>query len=147
MPFLTDRVVGLEIGADDYVTKPFSVRELLARIRVRLRRDRSTAGAPLVRYRFGDIDVDFDKLQASRRGKPMDLTVKEYDILRLLIRCRGQVVTRDRLLTEVWGYEAYPSTRTVDNQIVALRKKLEADPKNPNYLISIRGLGYKFDHD
>ena len=140
----TDRVVGLEIGADDYVTKPFGVRELVARVRVCLRRHAPGAASSLVRYRFGDIELDFDKLQATRNGESLDLTVKEYDILRLLIGCRGEVVSRDRLLSEVWGYEAYPSTRTVDNHILKLRKKLEADPANPDHILSIYGHGYKF---
>ena len=139
-----DRVVGLEIGADDYVTKPFSLRELLARIRVQLRRQRPHATEPMTRYRFGDIEIDFEKFQATRKGEPLELTAKEYDILRLLIQCRGEVVTRDRLLDEVWGYEAYPSTRTVDNHILKLRKKLEDDPANPTYILSIYGQGYKF---
>lgn len=138
-----DRVVGLEIGADDYVTKPFSLRELLARIRARLR-SHPQAAAPLTRYRFGDVEIDFEKLQATRKGKLVDLTAREYDILRLLIRCRGEVVTRNRLLNEVWGYEAYPTTRTVDNHILKLRKKLEDDPAAPRYILSIYGQGYKF---
>jgi two-component system alkaline phosphatase synthesis response regulator PhoP len=138
-----DRVVGLEIGADDYVTKPFSLRELLARIRARLRSLPQTA-APLTRCRFGDVEIDFEKLQATRKGKPLDLTAREYDILRLLIRCRGEVVTRNRLLNDVWGYEAYPTTRTVDNHILKLRKKLEDDPAAPRYILSIYGQGYKF---
>ncbi|MFQ6116350.1 MAG: response regulator transcription factor [bacterium] len=139
-----DRVVGLEIGADDYVTKPFSLRELLARIRVQLRRQPPQGTEPISCYRFGDIEIDFEKFQATRKGSPLELTPKEYDILRLLIRCRGEVVTRDRLLDEVWGYESYPSTRTVDNHILKLRKKLEDDPANPRYILSIYGRGYKF---
>lgn len=139
----TDRVVGLEIGADDYVTKPFGIRELVARVRVCLRRSSGATGS-LVRYRFADIELDFDKLQATRNGESLDLTVKEYDILRLLIGCRGEAVSRDRLLSEVWGYEACPSTRTVDNHILKLRKKLEADPANPDHILSIYGHGYKF---
>lgn len=138
-----DRVVGLEIGADDYVTKPFSLPELLARIRVRLRRQpRKTE--TLARYRFGDVEIDFEKYRATRKGKPVHLTPKEFDILRLLIRCRGEVVTRDRMLDEVWGYEVYPTTRTVDNHILKLRQKLENDAVNPRYILSIYGEGYKF---
>ena len=137
-------MVGLEIGADDYVTKPFGVRELVARVRVCLRRHAPGATGSLVQYRFDDIELDFDKLQATRNGESLDLTVKEYDILRLLIGCRGETVSRDRLLSEVWGYEAYPSTRTVDNHILKLRKKLEADPSNPDHILSIYGHGYKF---
>jgi len=137
-----DRVVGLEIGADDYVTKPFGIRELLARIRVRLRR-RAPAGLdPLLR--FGDVEVDFDKHEATRRGARVDLTGKEFDVLRLLAQNRGRIVTRDRLLEEVWGYEHYPTTRTVDNHILRLRQKLEADPSDPRHILSVYGEGYKF---
>ena len=139
-----DRVVGLEIGADDYVTKPFSLPELLARIRARLRRLPPPDTGPPARYRFGDVEVDFEKHQTTRKGMPLNLTAKEYDILQLLIRCRGEVVTRDRMLAEIWGYEAYPTTRTVDNHILKLRKKLEDDPAASKYILSIYGQGYKF---
>ena len=137
-----DRVVGLEIGADDYVTKPFGIRELLARIRVRLRRTATTAQDSILR--FGDIEVNFDKQEATRHGTRVDLTGKEFDVLRLLAQNRGRIVTRDRLLDEVWGYEHYPTTRTVDNHIMRLRQKLEADPSDPRHILSIYGEGYKF---
>lgn len=138
-----DRVVGLEIGADDYVTKPFSVRELLARIRVQLRRrggDRQLDGV----LRFGDVTVDFEKCETTRAGKRVDLTGREYDVLRLLAECRGRIVTRERLLEDVWGYEHYPTTRTVDNHILRLRQKLERDPSDPRHILSVYGEGYKF---
>jgi two-component system alkaline phosphatase synthesis response regulator PhoP len=139
-----DRVVGLEIGADDYVTKPFSLRELLARIRVRLRRQPPRVNKGPTQYCFGDVKIDFEKFVAVRKGRPLDLTPREFDILRLLIQYRGEVVTRDRLLDEVWGYEAYPSTRTVDSHILKLRQKMEDDPANPRHILTIYGEGYKF---
>ena len=137
-----DRVVGLEIGADDYVTKPFGIRELLARIRVRLRR--RIQAPPESTLRFGDVEVDFDRQEATRSGRRVDLTGKEFDVLRLLAANRGRIVTRDRLLDEVWGYEHYPTTRTVDNHILRLRQKLEADPSDPRHILSVYGEGYKF---
>ena len=138
-----DRVVGLEIGADDYVTKPFGIRELLARIRVRLRR-RGGSADPDAMLRFGDVEVDFDKQEARRDGRRIELTGKEFEVLRLLARHRGAIVTRDRLLEEVWGYETYPTTRTVDNHILRLRQKLEEHPSDPRFILSVYGEGYKF---
>lgn len=138
-----DRVVGLEIGADDYVTKPFSRRELLARIRVRLRRQ-PAGPEQLARYRFEQIEIDFEKYSATKNGQAVDLTAKEYEILRLMIRHRGEVISRDRMLNEIWGYDAYPATRTVDTHIVKLRQKLEDNPAEPKHILSIYGEGYKF---
>lgn len=138
-----DRVVGLEIGADDYVTKPFGIRELLARIRARLRR-REGAEGPLQVLQFGDVELNFDKHEATRAGERVELTGKEFDVLRLLAQHRGTIVTRERLLEEVWGYEHFPTTRTVDNHILRLRQKLESNPSDPRYILSVYGEGYKF---
>ena len=139
-----DQVVGLEIGADDYVTKPFGIKELLARVMVHLRRQPSHSRNGLHRYQFGDVEIDFDKFSATRDDEAVNLTPKEFDILRLLISSRGELVTRDRLLDVVWGYDVYPTTRTVDNHILKLRKKLEEDPASPQHILSIYGKGYKF---
>ncbi len=140
-----DRVVGLEIGADDYVTKPFGLRELLARIRVRLRRHKPAGADPdSARLSFDGVEVDFDRHEAVRGGQRIELTGKEVAVLRLLSKHAGEIVTRDRLLDEVWGFESYPTTRTVDNHILRLRQKLEKDPANPRHILSVYGEGYKF---
>jgi DNA-binding response OmpR family regulator len=138
-----DRVVGLELGADDYMTKPFSLRELLARVRVRLRRQTPRSDS-IPRYRFGQTEIDFEKCRTTVHNDPVELTQKEYEIMRFLIRNRGNVVSREVLLNEVWGYEVYPTTRTVDTHILKLRKKLERDQANPEYILSVYGGGYKF---
>lgn len=137
-----DRVVGLELGADDYITKPFGIRELLARIRVCLRRQPQQTEMP--RYSFGRVTIDFEKYRLTIKNKEVDLTQKEFELLRFLIRNREMVLSRDRLLDEVWGYDSYPTTRTVDTHILKLRKKLEDDPANPKYILSVYGGGYKF---
>lgn len=139
-----DKVLGLELGADDYVTKPFGVRELVARIRARLRREPASAPERETSYRFEDIEIDFDKCRVTRAGAAVELTPKEFDILRLLVRNRGQIVSRDQLLSEVWGYQVLPNTRTVDNHILKLRQKLEPQPGSPKYILSVYGEGYKF---
>ncbi len=138
-----DRVVGLDLGADDYVTKPFSVMELMARIRALLRRTNSSKSLPND-LSFGDVEIDFLRYIARRRGKPVEMTRKEFAILRLLGSRTGEVVTRDELLNEVWGVESYPVTRTVDNHIAGLRAKLEADPARPVYIRTVHGVGYQF---
>lgn len=139
-----DRVVGLEIGADDYLTKPFSVRELVARIHARLRRRPAERDDSLACYRWADIEVDFHKLRVQRNGQNVELTAKEFEVLQFLIRHRGEVVTRDALLNHVWGYESYPTTRTVDNHILNLRQKLERDSARPEFILTTYGEGYKF---
>ena len=139
-----DRVLGLDLGADDYVTKPFSVPELLARIRAIIRRIQQTKTGDLPNdLQFGDVLIDFKCFEAKKGGKILNLSRKEFGILRLLAARVGEVVTRDELLNEVWGYEQYPTTRTVDNHIALIRTKLEDDPSQPRHLITVHGVGYK----
>jgi len=137
-----DRVHGLDLGADDYVTKPFSVPELLARIRAILRRTYPATALP-DHLDFDDVSVDFKRFEATKAGQAAKLSRKEFGVLRLLAARAGQVVTRNELLDEVWGHESFPTTRTVDNHIASLRAKLEDDPANPRRLITIHGVGYK----
>jgi DNA-binding response OmpR family regulator len=138
-----DKVVGLELGADDYVTKPFSIRELLARVKAVLRR---TAVAPKHQdqHSFGDVEVDLRRCRVLRSGKPLDISSKEFDLLKYFVCHSGETLSRDRLLEEVWGYENYPSTRTVDTHLVRLRQKLEPDPEQPQYFLTVHGTGYRF---
>ena len=138
-----DKVVGLELGADDYVTKPFSIRELLARVRAILRRSDGTKKR-LSRYRFSDVELDFEIYQAKKSGEPLDLSPREFELLRYLIERKGDTVSRDRLLEDVWGYESYPSTRTVDTHIAKLRAKIGDSGSEPRYILTIHGVGYKF---
>jgi DNA-binding response OmpR family regulator len=138
-----DRVLGLDLGADDYVAKPFSLRELLARVRALLRRTASAAALPET-LQFDDVTIDFRRYEATRDDEPIHLTRKEYGLLRLMASRPGEVVSRDILLDEVWGYERYPSTRTVDNHVASLRSKLEEDAANPRHLLTIFGVGYKW---
>ena len=137
-----DRVLGLDLGADDYVTKPFSVRELLARIRAILRRTQPLKALP-DELRFDDVVVDFRRYEGRKGSKSLEMTRKEFGVLRLLAARPGEVVTRDELLDEVWGYENYPSTRTVDNHIASLRAKLEDSSSEPRHLLTVHGVGYK----
>jgi DNA-binding response OmpR family regulator len=141
---VVDKVVGLQLGADDYMTKPFDMAELLARIGALLRRAPQTppASANGVQ-RFGDVEVDLRSAEVRRAGKPVPLSAREYQLLRYLLEHRGAIVSREELLTDVWGYGALPSTRTVDVHMVWLRQKLEANPKYPEHILTIRGLGYK----
>lgn len=138
-----DVVEGLESGADDYVRKPFSIQELRARIRARLRR-RGGEGQEVDQVRIGDALVDFKKYMVFRGDEQFELTDREVGLLRLLIAHPHEVVSRDRILDEVWGFDAYPSTRTIDTFMYRLRKKIEADSRNPRHLITVRGAGYKF---
>ena len=138
----TDKVTGLELGADDYVTKPFGMRELMARVKALLRR---SAPAGLVKevFTFGEVAVDFKSREVRKAGRPVDLTALEFDILRLLIERRGEVVSRDEILDTVWD-DAIVSPRSVDPHIVHLRRKIEDDSARPRYILGVRGVGYKF---
>jgi two-component system alkaline phosphatase synthesis response regulator PhoP len=139
-----DKVVGLEIGADDYMTKPFSVRELLARIKAHLRREKREPRSVPKTCVFGEVEVDFVHFKVRREGKESDLTALEVDILKYLIAHKGEVVSREALLDKVWGYDKFPTTRTIDNHILKLRKKIEDDPSRPRHIFSIYGEGYRF---
>ena len=138
-----DRVLGLDLGGDDYVTKPFSIPELLARVRALLRRAKAQESPPH-ELRFEDVVVDFRSYEASKANQAVSLTRKEFGLLRLFASRPGEVLTRDELLNEVWGYESYPTTRTVDNHIATLRSKLERNPSEPRHLLTVHGVGYKF---
>src|SRR2546425_2509740 len=138
-----DKVVGLELGADDYVTKPFSIRELMARVKAVLRRVSPQGPAPEV-YRFSDVEVNVRSNEVRRAGKLVDLSAKEFALLAYFISNPAETLSRDRLLDAVWGYENYPNTRTVDTHIVHLRQKLEANPEEPRFILTVHGSGYKF---
>jgi DNA-binding response OmpR family regulator len=138
-----EKVLGLELGADDYMTKPFGTRELRARIKALLRR--SGADATEGSYRFGEVEVNFGRGELRRGGIPQELTPIEFRMLGLFIRARGRVLSRDQLLDGAWGPETFASARIVDNHIANLRRKIEPDPANPRYLRNVRGLGYRFD--
>ena len=141
-----EKVMGLEIGADDYVTKPFSTRELRARVKALLRRASSERESPdLSCYRFGEVEVDFARGEVRRNGKSIELTPTEFKLLGIFIRSSGRVLSRERLLSGAWGSDTFASDRIVDNHIVNLRRKIEADPANPRYLRNVRGLGYIFE--
>ena len=138
-----DKVVGLELGADDYVTKPFSIRELMARVKAVLRRASPLAPPPEV-YKFSDVEVNIRGNEVSRAGKPIELSAKEFALLTYFISHPAETLSRDRLLDAVWGYDNYPNTRTVDTHIVHLRQKLELNPEEPRFILTIHGSGYKF---
>ena len=148
-----DKVILLELGADDYVTKPFSPKELLARVRRAMRRNVRRAppvaavepASPHDLLIFGDIEIDFTSMEARRAGERVSMTAQEFKLLRFLSRSTGRVISREELLNEVWGYQNYPSTRTVDNHILRLRQKLEPDPTRPRYFVTVHSAGYKFN--
>ncbi len=139
---VVDKVLLLELGADDYVTKPFSPRELMARVQAAIRRRRRPATSST--YRFADSEIDFKKMTVVRNGQPITLTSHEFKLLKFFTDNAERVLSREELLNEVWGYNCYPTTRTVDNQMLKLRQKLEPDPANPRHLLTIYGAGYKF---
>ena len=139
---VSDKVLLLELGADDYVTKPFSPRELLARVRAALRHTSRTPAVSLVS--FDGISIDFKKMEVQREGRVVILTAQEFKTLQFLVQNADRVISRDELLNEVWGYQNYPSTRTVDNHILKLRQKLERDPASPVHFRTVHGMGYKF---
>jgi DNA-binding response OmpR family regulator len=138
-----DKVIGLETGADDYVTKPFSINELMARIRAHLRRA-SKQVAEIETFKFGKIELNFKKYRATKDGLDLELSAREFDILRYLVQHRDEIITRDNLLDEVWGINSSPITRTIDNHIVKLRQKIEDTPSNPRHIITVHRVGYRF---
>ena len=138
-----DKVVGLELGADDYITKPFSIRELLARVKAVLRRAGISA-RPAEQYAFGEVEVNLRSCRVSKRGKEVDFSSKEFELLKYFLHHPGETLSRDRLLEEVWGYAHFPTTRTVDAHIVRLRQKVEPKPDEPRFILTVHGTGYKF---
>jgi DNA-binding response OmpR family regulator len=140
-----DKVVGLELGADDYVSKPFGMRELLARVRAQLRRAETPIQADAESLTAGDLTIDLRRREATRDGQRIALKPKEYDLLVFLLRNRARAFTRDQILNQIWGYDFVGDTRTVDVHMRWLRQKIEEDPANPTRLITVRGVGYRFD--
>jgi DNA-binding response OmpR family regulator len=138
-----DKVLGLEIGADDYLTKPFGLSEFLARVKALLRRGFGK-DSQLENYRFATVEIDFKNYRAVKDGVPVNLTQREFEMMRLFVNNRDKVISRNRFLNEIWGYERFPTTRTVDAHIAGLRQKLETDPEHPRFIVTVHGLGYKF---
>lgn len=140
-----DRLLGLELGADDYVTKPFSLREVVARVKAILRRiEEAAARGPIENLEFGDVALDFRRFEARKNGKALDLTPREFRILKIFAERPREVIRRDEFLTQVWGEDVYITDRSVDNQIFNIRQKVESDPASPRFILSIRSVGYKF---
>lgn len=138
-----DKVVGLELGADDYVTKPFSIRELMARVKAVLRRSH-TLPKEEDKYAFGDAEVDLKRCRVTRAGKEIEISGTEFELLKYFVCHAGEILSRDRLLEDVWGYDRYPTTRTVDAHLVRLRQKLEPNPEQPRFFLTVHGTGYRF---
>jgi two-component system alkaline phosphatase synthesis response regulator PhoP len=141
---IVDKVMGLKLGADDYLTKPFDTLELLARMEVQLRRAAAARAHGVHEYRFGDVVVDVRKAEVSRAGRLLDLSAREFLLLKYFLEHPDEILSREKLLNEVWGYHSMPSTRTVDVHVAWLRQKIEASPKRPQHLLTLHGLGYKF---
>jgi two-component system, OmpR family, alkaline phosphatase synthesis response regulator PhoP len=140
---VVDKVVGLKLGADDYVTKPFEMAELLARVEAHLRRA-PLPPHPSEGHAFGDVRIDFRKAEATKDGAPLELSAREFQLLRYFVEHRGATLTREELLNEVWGYNSMPSTRTVDVHVAWLRQKIEPNPRHPQFILTVHGMGYKF---
>lgn len=138
-----DKVMGLETGADDYITKPFSIRELIARIKAVIRRSEKT-GNELSEFNFGKLNIDFRKQEVTKNKKLVDLSVTEFKVLKYMIQHENEIVTREMLLDEIWGYDTFPTTRTVDNYILSLRKKIEDNPSEPKNILTVPKAGYRF---
>lgn len=141
---VVDKILGLKLGADDYLTKPFDMGELMARIEAILRRSENSLAPLSETYSFGDVKIDFRRAEVTRAGEPVEMAAREYHLLRYLIEHREATISRDELLNEVWGYDAMPTTRTVDVHVGLLRQKLEPNPKHPQFILTLHGLGYKF---
>ena len=142
---VVDRVVGLKLGADDYLVKPFEMAELLARVEALLRRSAvASSSTPTESFHFGDVAVDFRRAEVRKGGTMLELSAREFKLLRYFVQHRGAALSRDELLNEVWGYNAMPSTRTVDVHVAWLRQKLEDNPRHPQFILTVHGLGYKF---
>lgn len=139
-----DRVLGLELGADDYITKPFSVRELVARVRSVLRRSKQGPEQPQL-FRFGDVEVDFKRQQVTKAGRNLEFSAREFRLLAYFIAHSGTMLSREQLLNDIWGYDVFPTTRTVDNHVARIRKKIEDEPESPRFILTVRGAGYLFE--